>query len=158
VGQGLEAPTYEPTLRVHGYGGFWRRFTAAAADAVLINVLVDAVLDGVRAWAEPPRGVFGLRTGVKLVVAWLYVAGMECSPLQASIGKLALGLRVTDLQGGRVSFGRATLRHWSKLLSGPFTLGLGYLMIAFSRRKQALHDRIAGCLVVRRGAPAGPIL
>jgi uncharacterized RDD family membrane protein YckC len=140
------------------YGGFWRRLTAAAADAVLINVLVDAVMDTASAWGEPPRGIFGLRTGIKLLVAWLYVAGMECSPLQGSIGKLALGLRVTDLQGARVSFGRATLRHWSKLLSGPFTLGLGYLMIAFTRRKQGLHDRIANCLVVRRGPPAGPIL
>jgi uncharacterized RDD family membrane protein YckC len=154
----VETASYEPVLRVQGYGGFWRRLTAAAADAVLINVLVDAAMDAVRAWAEPPRGVFGLRTGIKLLVAWIYVAGMECSPLQASIGKLALGLRVTDLEGRRVSFGRATLRHWSKLLSGPFTLGLGYLMIAFTRKKQALHDRIAGCLVVRRGAPAGPIL
>ena len=140
------------------YGGFWRRLTAAAADAVLINVLVDAVMDAMSAWVEPPRGLFGLRTGIKLVVAWIYVAGMESSPLQGSIGKLALGLRVTDLEGRRISFGRATLRHWSKLLSGPFTLGLGYLMIAFVQKKQGLHDRIAGCLVVRRGKPASPIL
>jgi uncharacterized RDD family membrane protein YckC len=125
---------------------------------VLINVLVDATMDAIGAFVVPPRGIYGLRTGVKLVVAWLYVGGMEASSLQASIGKLALGLRVTDEAGNRIDFGRATLRHWSKLLSGPFTLGLGYLMIALSKKKQALHDRIAGTLVVRRGRPASPVL
>lgn len=149
-GEGALAPMH--------YGGFWRRLTAAAADAVLINVLVDATMDAITAFGVPPRGPFGLRTGVKLVVAWLYVGGMEASLLQASIGKLALGLRVTDEAGRRIDFGRATLRHWSKLLSGPFTLGLGYLMIAFTGKKQSLHDRIAGTLVIRRGKPAAPIL
>jgi len=67
----------------------------------------------------------------------------------ATLGKLALDMRVTDVEGRRVSFGRASMRHWAKLLSGIGTLGFGFLAIVFSRRKQGLHDRIAQCLVVR---------
>jgi uncharacterized RDD family membrane protein YckC len=72
---------------------------------------------------------------------------MESSPLQATIGKLAVGLRVTDLQGQRISFGRATGRFFAKWLSGAILL-IGYLMAGFTEKKQALHDRIAGCLVL----------
>jgi Tfp pilus assembly major pilin PilA len=78
---------------------------------------------------------------------------MESSVQQATLGKMALGIRVTDGQGRRVSFGRATGRHFAKLLSGLILL-IGYLMAGFTVRKQALHDMIAGCLVVNRGAPA----
>jgi uncharacterized RDD family membrane protein YckC len=61
---------------------------------------------------------------------------------------MALGIRVTDLDGGRISFGRATGRYFGKILSG-LILGIGFLMAAFTERKQALHDLLAGTLVVR---------
>jgi uncharacterized RDD family membrane protein YckC len=86
---------------------------------------------------------------IVFVAVGLYYSVMESSPWQATLGKRALGLQVTDLQGRRISFGRATGRYFAKIVSG-LTLSIGYLMAGFTRRKQALHDIIAECLVVRR--------
>jgi uncharacterized RDD family membrane protein YckC len=79
---------------------------------------------------------------------WLYYALMESSKNQATVGKLALGLKVTDEKGKRISFGRASGRFFAKILSS-IILGIGFLMIAFTEKKQGLHDEIAGCLVVK---------
>ena len=79
---------------------------------------------------------------------WIYEAVMESSSKQATLGKMALGLKVTDLEGRRISFARATGRHFAKLLSGMILL-VGYIMAGFTERKQALHDMIAGTLVQR---------
>ena len=79
----------------------------------------------------------------------LYFALQESSPAQATIGKRLFGLVVTDLQGRRIGFLRAAVRNLSKYLSG-WLLFLGFVMAAFTQRRQALHDLIAQCLVVRR--------
>ncbi len=79
---------------------------------------------------------------------WIYEAAMESSSKQATVGKMALGLKVTDLEGRRISFPRATGRHFAKYVSGMALL-IGYIMAGFTERKQALHDMIAGTLVVR---------
>ncbi len=76
-----------------------------------------------------------------------YNAGLESSSRQATPGKMALGIKVTDLYGKRVSFGRAAGRHFAQYIS-IFTFGIRYIMIAFTRRKQGLHDITAGCLAV----------
>jgi Tfp pilus assembly major pilin PilA len=81
---------------------------------------------------------------------------MESSALQATVGKLAVGVKVTDLSGKRVTFLRATGREFAKLLSG-MTLGVGYALVVFSSQRQALHDMIAGTLVVRKGLSAQAI-
>lgn len=73
---------------------------------------------------------------------------MESSAKQATLGKMALGIVVTDLEGARIGFGRATGRYFAKILSG-LILGIGFLMAAFTERKQGLHDIIAGTLVVK---------
>jgi|SRR5215470_5618565 len=80
---------------------------------------------------------------------WLYHAVMESSSKQATFGKLSLKIKVTDFNGNRISFLRATARHFSKIISTVILL-LGFLMATFAKKKQALHDKIAGCLVVRR--------
>lgn len=79
---------------------------------------------------------------------WIYEAVMESSSKQATLGKMALGLKVTDEQGRRISFVRATGRYFSKIISGMI-LCIGYIMAGFTARKQALHDMIAGTLVTR---------
>ena len=73
---------------------------------------------------------------------------MESSSRQATVGKMALGLKVTDLEGRRISFARASGRHFAKYISGMILL-IGYIMAGFTERKQALHDMIAGTLVQR---------
>ena len=85
---------------------------------------------------------------VAVVVTWLYFALMESSARGATVGKLILGLRVVDDQGARISFLRATGRFFAKIISGIILL-IGYIMAAFTDRKRALHDIIAGTLVVK---------
>jgi len=84
-----------------------------------------------------------------LIFVWCYFSGMESSPLKATFGKFAVGLYVTDSNGNRISFGRATGRFFGKFLSG-LILSIGYLLAGFTKKKQALHDLVAGCLVLRR--------
>jgi uncharacterized RDD family membrane protein YckC len=142
----------------HPYGGFWIRVVAAIIDSLIIQIIVFPLALGFGVGLGlagatvnmPGEGVrmVGLMTGFALSVfiMWLYEALMTSSSKQATVGKLALGLRVTDLAGNRISFGRATARVLSKYVSSAI-LFIGYLMVAFTDRKQGLHDMIAGTLV-----------
>ena len=94
------------------------------------------------------RPLFAIRL-LALMLSWIYYASMESSTWQATLGKKILGLKVTDLAGNRISFGRASGRFFGKILSGMI-LGIGFLMAGFTARKQALHDMLAGCLVLRQ--------
>lgn len=153
------------------YGGFWLRFLAYLIDGavILIGICVVAIplvfLTGLGAylsqinpgedWNERGTGaiivaIFLLATA-SLVVTWLYHALMECSEWQATVGKKALGLVVTDMEGRRVSFWRATGRHFAKIVTNMIPLFIGYIMAGFTDKRQALHDMIAGCLILRRG-------
>lgn len=121
------------------YAGFWRRFLASLIDAIILGVVVGVINLG-----------FGdLGELVGLIVGWIYYACLESSDWQATLGKKAIGIIVTDLDGNRLSFGRATGRHFAKILSAIILL-IGYIMAGFTQRKQALHDIIAGCLVVMK--------
>lgn len=141
--------------------GFWRRlwavlldgfavFAAALAAGVLIGVLTGIVLVVLR---QEPANMeeAGFVVGQVLfpLTGWLYFTLMESSGKGATLGKMALGIRVTDAEGGRITFARANARYWSKLLS-LFTLYIGFIMAGFTERKRALHDMVAGTLVVRR--------
>ena len=91
---------------------------------------------------------FGLIVGgITIVIQWLYYALMESSAKQATLGKLAIGLKVTDTSGNRITFGRASGRYFGKIISG-LIFNIGYIMAAFTERKQALHDMMANCLVI----------
>ena len=95
------------------------------------------------------RLLLGVLGAVLAVFAgWLYFALMESSASQATIGKTACGLRVTDESGRRISFGRATGRYFAKIVSALIFL-IGFMMVGWTRRKQGLHDLIAGTLVVK---------
>jgi uncharacterized RDD family membrane protein YckC len=82
------------------------------------------------------------------VIQWLYYALMESSKHQATLGKIALGLIVTDVNGQKISFGRASGRYFGKILS-YIIMYVGFIMAAFTDKKQALHDMLAGTLVVK---------
>ena len=88
--------------------------------------------------------------GVAVLGQWLYFAYLESGEKQATWGKQMLGLYVTDLSGNRMTFARASGRFFAKIVSGLIPLGIGYIMAGFTERKQALHDMIASCLVLRR--------
>ncbi len=136
------------------YAGFWRRFAATFIDgAVIVFATGRSIeLSQISRIFNPHNGVtllgsMGLASLLVPLFAWAYFSGMESSPLQATIGKLAVGLYVTDLQGQRISFSKATGRYFAKILSG-LILSIGYIMAGFTERKQALHDIMAGCLVM----------
>jgi len=129
------------------YSGFWLRVAAALLDGLIVGAVTApftvGMSDGNRYGATA--------SSISLVIWWLYEALMESSAKQATLGKMALGIRVTDLDGNRIGFGKATGRHFAKYLSA-LILGIGYLMAAFTERKQALHDMLAGTLVLRGAA------
>lgn len=121
------------------YAGFWKRFAAAIIDGIVTAIGMEALGDAL-------DGVANL---LGLLIGWIYSAAMESSPLQATLGKMALQIKVTDLDGARVSFGKATGRHFAKFVSA-LLLFVGFVMAAFTAKKQGLHDLMAGCLVVNK--------
>lgn len=140
------------------YGGFWRRFVAYIIDAIVLYIVAIPIfmIAGVGNMmsmdpaAQPEIGAgFWIAYLAVIVINWLYFALLESSGKQATLGKMALGMVVTDLDGNRISFGKATGRFFGKLLSGLILL-IGYIMAAFTERKQALHDMLAGTLVLKR--------
>jgi uncharacterized RDD family membrane protein YckC len=90
--------------------------------------------------------------GLWLAFGWIYSALLESSSAQATLGKMALRIQVADTAGQRPSFGRATLRYWIKLIFTVITLGIAFLVAAFTERRQALYDIVASTIVVPRGA------
>jgi uncharacterized RDD family membrane protein YckC/Tfp pilus assembly major pilin PilA len=156
------APNVSPTRSEVPYAGFWRRFGGFVIDyvAVLFVIAFVAVIP-LRVMPPSQQALRGWLAIAYLVLPWAYYAGMESSALQATLGKLAVGVKVTDLSGRRVSFLRATGRYFAHIVTA-LTLGVGYAMVEFTRLRQALHDKIAETLVVLRSrspeqiAAAGP--
>jgi uncharacterized RDD family membrane protein YckC len=159
------------------YAGFWLRFVAIIIDGIILGcvqgILVMPVLAifgfGIASKAKELEssgfdpgndaatvGLFAsIMAAILLIqiVFWvlqiLYHSFMESSKFQGSVGKLALGLKVTDLDGNKVEFGKALVRNLSKIVSSYIAF-IGYLMAAFTDKKQALHDMIASTLVVKK--------
>lgn len=153
------------------YAGFWLRLVAYIIDGI-ISCLVFAILlvplfvltgagaalgriisqgdigDDMSAFlgAGFILGFFG----IILLVSWLYYALSESSSWQATPGKKILNLKVTDLAGQPISFARASGRYFSKIITGMIPLAIGYIMAGFTEKKQAIHDMIASCLVLRK--------
>ena len=133
------------------YAGFWRRFAAYAIDYLLLwlasaALITTATLAGILPDRAPQL------SAIVLVGYFLYCSLLESSRWQATVGKHLLGLKVTSHRGARIGFGRAAARFLAKLLSG-LTLCLGYLLFFFTKRRQALHDLIAGTLVALDETP-----
>ena len=97
--------------------------------------------------ASGVAGVFGFV--VAIIIPWLYYAFMESGDNQAALGKMALCLKVTDLESQRISFSTATGRYFGKIISALILL-IGYFMAGFREKKQALHDIMAGTLVLSK--------
>lgn len=157
------------------YAGFWKRLAAAWIDC-LVKVAILIICDyiyGVFYWDDIATSALAkavtdldaivekanARNAIRqvhvflisLAVVWIYYAVFESSRKQATLGKLAVEIKVTDLHGNRVGFFRASGRFFGKFVSATI-FGIGYLMAAFTKRKQGLHDMMAGCLVIRRDA------
>lgn len=133
------------------YAGFWKRFFAMLIDSAILSIVF--LFLGILVFMGALSGS-GLAEPMALgfnVMAWvittLYFAVMESSDSQATLGKMALGIKVTDSQGRRLTFANALLREVFKIVS-TIIIYIGYIMAAFTEKKQALHDIMAGTLVV----------
>lgn len=155
--QSASRPPSQTPGDFHGYAGFLKRVAAVIVDAVIVSIPFSIV-----------AGVFGSSFGARmsddvsaavgatlmakligLAMAWVYFAAMESSQFQGTIGKLALGIKVTDTVGNRITFGRATGRFVGRIISA-IIFGLGFIMVAFTAKRQGLHDIMADCLVVNK--------
>lgn len=137
-------PVFEPIVE---YAGFWYRVAASFFDGaltfffgfgfgiilVIFNLPIPQIISDI----------------VPLLIFWLYFSLMESSDKQATVGKRIFGIRVTDINGNKISFLRATGRTFAKFLS-VITLGIGFLMIAFTKKKQGLHDVVSETVVVKQ--------
>ena len=141
----------EPVAAV-AYAGFGRRLAAWIIDTVIlgiVSIIVSVIIVGGDA-DDASTGAQVAANTVAFAINWAYFAGMESSSKQASLGKMALGIVVTDVDGQRITFMRATGRYFAKILSGLLLL-IGYLMVLWTARKQGLHDKLAVTLVVVQG-------
>jgi len=154
------------------YAGFWLRFVAYIIDDLILGFVgfllslpfiggivfsglrIAEAEDNFESIAPGIAGIFGSIFGMILVTVaagWLYFALMESSKTQGTLGKMALSLKVTDMEGNKISFGRATGRYFGKIISGMIFM-IGYIIAGLTEKKQALHDIMASCLVIRKPA------
>ena len=129
------------------YAGFWKRLLAYIVD-FFVMLPVFAIFGFIIGALIGPIDDGSSRL-LAILMVWPYYAFSESSSWQGTVGKKVLGLKVTDMNGNSITFGKASVRFFSKIISG-LILGIGYFMAAFTARKQALHDIIADCLVVCR--------
>lgn len=160
-----------PAAGHYGDAGFWYRLVAYLIDHSLVSIISTLVFIGLIVLGLAGGGVMILglggneelmkkgfiaglfvmlltTLGAFIVVGWLYYALMESSRYRGTVGKIAMGLAVTDLNDQPVSFMRASGRYFGRIVSA-LIFCIGYIMAGFTKRKQALHDKIAGCYVVK---------
>src|SRR3989440_9671217 len=131
------------------YAGFWRRFLAYVIDGTLIAGVNLALFSTVHLLAPDNLDALANIAPVAIAISWAYFAVLESSPASGTLGKVALGMYVADLHGVPISFGRAVFRNGLKSVSW-LLLGAGWILAAVTPRKQALHDLMAGTLVLRK--------
>ena len=141
-----------PVVALVTYGGFWRRFSAAVLDsmilffpAAIVRVLLGLSATGMFDPDTPASWVAGL---FEFALDGLYATLFLCSSARGTLGMQVMDLHVTDLQGDRIGLARSAGRYFAQLLS-IVTFGIGYLIQPFTARRQTLHDLFAGTVVVR---------
>ena len=153
---------YAAKHSIFRYGGFWRRLFSMFIDGIIMSgawgiiagifnapSIIEPLDIGAGGFMSSSQETMALIWDtIRLMMIWLYHASFESSKYQATPGKMALGIVVTDYQGERISFGKATGRYFAKIVSTIILL-IGYIMAAFTEQKQALHDILAGTLVIK---------
>lgn len=140
------------------YAGFWQRFVAILIDGILLSIvqfIILAVFGVSSVYTNPEVLQDGLPTSliiayfVAFAVRVAYFVYLESSERQATFGKQAMGIVVTDMNGNRITLLNAIGRYFSKIPSAMIIF-IGFLMQPFTEKKQALHDMIAGTLVYKK--------
>ncbi len=168
-------------MSLTAYAGFWLRFVAYIVDYIIIQIAQSIIIfpllsifgisfysfnedidweymsEGeIVALVATAIGAAGAAITIALLIQVLYYTFMEASKYQGTVGKLVLGLKVTDMEGNALDFPKAFIRNLAKILSGMILL-IGYIMAGFTDKKQALHDIVAGALVVRKDEAVGDV-
>lgn len=144
----------------HEYAGYWRRYGAYLLDMVIlyicffISLIAVTVIAAIGSSTDSRGSAFSsivllLYFPALFLFVILFFAFFESSGAQASPGKMAVGMIVVDMDGNRISFGRAVARQFLKIVSA-IILGIGFIMCGFTEKRQGLHDMIAGTLVVMK--------
>ena len=142
------------------FAGFWLRAVAYLIDTVLISLVLGLIAsfypsifikfpDSVPTSLTSLPQLTPVALAITITATWFYYTMFEASAWQATPGKRVLRLYVADVHGQRVTFARAAARNLAKIISS-LTFLVGYLVAGFTERKQALHDILSGCLVLRR--------
>ena len=137
------------------YAGFWKRVAAALIDSLVMlipSMILGFIIGFSMALNDPYVTDYELEIVVNImsiVTWWLYSAVFESSNFMATPGKMALGIVVTDYQNQKISFAQASGRHFGKIISG-IIIGIGFIMAAFTEKKQGLHDIMSGTLIVNK--------
>lgn len=121
------------------YAGFWRRFFAFFLDLIFLLLVFLFLVALNLTWFFPYISF--------MIFSWIYYSIMESSPWQATLGKKEMDIIVTDENGNRLSFMKASCRHFAKIISTILLFG-GFAVAAFTKKKQALHDIMTDCLVI----------
>lgn len=131
------------------YAGFWSRVAAYLIDFLIVGAIASILSRMLFGYYYPhfESGQNSSAGGVSLLVSWIYFAYQESSAKQATIGKLAVGIKVCSENGQRLTFANATGRHFAKILSA-IIIFIGFIMVAFDEKKQGLHDKLAKTLVI----------
>jgi uncharacterized RDD family membrane protein YckC len=143
----LDTQTYQDNRPLQ-YAGFWIRVAAFIIDYIVISVaswIVSAffIMDFVNSGSMSSLvALYGIIT----IAYVLYFTVMESSERQGTLGKMAVGIKVGDMHGNKISFGNALGRFFSKIISG-LILYIGFMMVGWDDRKQGLHDKIASTYV-----------
>ena len=138
------------TFGLPEYAGFWIRGWALMVDAVIVGTFALLIPMWLKFASDESVGPVALAPILQTLLVWIYMPALWFSPMQATAGQRICRLRVVDaMDGGRITFMRGLLRVLGMTLSG-LILGIGFLMAAFTERKRALHDIIAGTCVVKR--------
>ncbi|HEY9077857.1 MAG TPA: RDD family protein [Anaerolineaceae bacterium] len=157
VSTGPNDSIYTPAMYIR-YAGFWERAAASIIDSFVTGIIggilgfILGLVWGLTFRSNDDTSMLILQcisSAGGLLLGWLYFAILESSSSQGSLGKMALGIKVTDTDGNRIGFGRATGRYFGKMISA-LILYIGFLMVAWDERKQGLHDKMAGTLVVKK--------
>jgi len=161
--------TLTPERKEVEYAGFWLRFVAYIIDDLIVGFVgflislpfiggivfsainMEHTQDITGSSFMGIAGILGSVMGLilaSIAVGWLYFALMESSKNQGTLGKMALSIKVTDMDGNPISFARASGRYFGKIISSMIMM-IGYILAGLTEKKQALHDILAGCLVIR---------
>lgn len=139
------------------FSGFWLRFLAYMIDYVIIFTMSSILFviismpipdDAIGPFYILDYALFITKNPLSFFIVWLYNSIMESSKFQGSVGKIITKIKVTDIEYEKIGFWQASGRNFSKFIS-LLTMGIGFIIAGFSKNKQALHDIMTNCFVIR---------